>query len=139
MRRRSAAESRSDPPSRLTAPADGRVSPARIRRGVVFPAPLGPRISWIEPGSTAGSTPRRTRAVPKARSIPLAARRDTGEEDIAQPRSDGQTVRRSDRPSALYFEEIAELGEGQQEADFIAGIAEGNNLPAFRRAALDQH
>src|SRR5688572_23319803 len=134
MSRLSSGKSRSERPPTWTVPAEGRVSPARIRRSVVFPAPLGPSMSWRDPGSTARSTPRRTRAAPKERSIPVAVRSGTGRiysRAVGQSDcrsdfelTDGPTDRRTDQRSAFDFEEVGKLRQGQEEADFIAGIAQ---------------
>jgi hypothetical protein len=45
-------------PSMLMVPRVGRFSPASVRRRVVFPAPLSPRMAYRRPASKAALTPR---------------------------------------------------------------------------------
>src|SRR3990172_5387572 len=61
---------RTSTPATWAQPASGRVSPARTRRNVVFPAPFGPKRPKISPGLTATETPFRARRYRKSLTRP---------------------------------------------------------------------
>src|SRR6476661_6337185 len=60
-------------PARRALPADGLRRPARTRRRVVFPAPLGPKTARHSPARIEKVTPASALVGPKARASPDAS------------------------------------------------------------------
>src|SRR5689334_19150890 len=90
-------------PSTRTSPADGRLSPARTRSSVLFPAPLGPATASTSPAASVRSTSRSTLSRPKDRRRPRAA-------SSGSPSRDGIDAR-AELVEAERFDDVAGVGE----------------------------
>jgi len=65
-------------PHQRTLPATGRLSPHRVRRRVVLPAPLAPSTMRASPGFRAKPRPANRRRSPRSQVRSTASRRQDG-------------------------------------------------------------
>src|SRR5438093_588037 len=127
-RRASAAAPVSARPSTRTSPAVGRMSPARSRRSVLFPAPFGPATASASPGTSVRSMSWRTLTRPNERRRPRAASSGSPSQEGIDPRAEFVEAERFDDVAGVGEIQNLELGldahVGGRDDDRQVGLAQ---------------